>query len=152
MVSANPRAPLLIVGNKADLVTDGDADGGADRLVKQGARADQVAFATSCETGEGLDALRGALSQSLHLSAARGGEALGLHDRQRRHLLDAASALTGAADLLAGADDVCELAAVDLRTALGELAMISGRTVPGAFHAVTEDMLARIFARFCVGK
>jgi len=146
--SANPRAPLLIVGNKADLV----ADGGADRLVKLDGSADQAAIATSCATAEGVDALRGAVSRSLHLSAARGGEALGLHDRQRRHLLDAASALTSAADLLAGADDVCELAAVDLRSALGELAMISGRTVPGSFHAVTEDMLGRIFARFCVGK
>lgn len=145
---ANPRAPLLIVGNKADLV----AGGSTDCLVSQYGRECQAAIATSCATGEGLDALRRELSQSLHLSASRGGEALGLHDRQRRHLLEAASALTAAADLLAGADDVCELAAVDLRTALGELAMIGGRTVPGAFHAVTEDMLGRIFARFCVGK
>ena len=150
---ANPRAPLLILGNKADLL---DAAGAAERLGKvQAHAAGHRTFQTSCLTGRGLEALRGALSESLHLAAGRGGEALGLHDRQKRLLLAAAADLDRAADLLADAAevaDVSELAAVELRTALGELAMISGQTPQGALHAVTEDMLGRIFARFCVGK
>jgi tRNA modification GTPase len=45
----------------------------------------------------------------------------------------------------AGVADVAELAAVELRSALSELGAIGGQVV-------TEDILGRIFARFCVGK
>ena len=41
--------------------------------------------------------------------------------------------------------DIAELAAIELRTALAELGAISGQIV-------TEDILARIFSRFCIGK
>jgi tRNA modification GTPase len=40
---------------------------------------------------------------------------------------------------------VAELAAIELRTALNELGQISGQVI-------TEDVLGRIFSRFCVGK
>ena len=92
--------------------------------------------------------LRAALAERLHLSANRGGDGLGLHDRQRRCLLSAAEATNRAAELLAGARDiadVAELAAIELRQGLAQLGMISGQTA-------TEDILGRIFARFCVGK
>ena len=63
-------------------------------------------------------------------------------------LLAAADAARRAADLLAPAQaiaDTAELAAVELRVALAELGQISGQIV-------ADDILGRIFARFCVGK
>ncbi len=73
---------------------------------------------------------------------------MGLHKRQKRALQGCAEALGAAAGLIAPArevSDVAELAAVELRQALAQLGLISGQVV-------TEDILARIFQRFCVGK
>ncbi len=126
----NPDAPLLKLQNKCDLT---------------GRRA---AWATSAVTGEGLEEVNIKLADVLQLEARRSGEALGLHDRQRRCLLSAAAAVARAATLLTTARevaDVAELAAVDLRDALEQLGAISGRVV-------TEEILGNIFARFCVGK
>jgi tRNA U34 5-carboxymethylaminomethyl modifying GTPase MnmE/TrmE len=72
--------------------------------------------------------------------------------RQAEALHFAAAAGTQrAADLLAGAADiadVAELVAIELRVALGELGQVS----PDAAGYVSEEILGRIFARFCVGK
>jgi tRNA U34 5-carboxymethylaminomethyl modifying GTPase MnmE/TrmE len=43
---------------------------------------------------------------------------------------------------------VAELAAVELRAALAELAQVS----PDSPAWLADDILGRIFARFCVGK
>ena len=106
---------------------------------------------TSAVTGQGLDELRGRLGELLGSSVWRSGEQLGLHARQKRCILAAAAGADRAADLLAGAADiadVAELAAVELRAALGELGQVS----PDAAGYVSEEILGRIFARFCVGK
>lgn len=147
-VTANPRAPLLVAANKADLLAP---DSLASHVAAIRRRIDDSipVLPTSCLTGDGLDAVRNALADALHLWASRGGRALGLHARHKRHLLAARDALARAADLLA---DASELAAVDLRAALAELAAISGQTPEGTLHAVTEETLGKIFARFCVGK
>jgi tRNA modification GTPase len=142
--SANRRAPLLLVGNKVDLA----GPHGRQRLEFLGGGRDLPAVATSAVTGEGLGELRRRVAEALHLHVARGAEAMGLHQRQKRCLLDAASATGRAAALLTGAADVAdaaELVAVELREALARLGEISG-------EVVTEDVLGRIFARFCVGK
>ena len=150
--TANPRAPLLLLTNKADLADGAPREiaalrtGGQACLPSAGRQADVLA--TSAITGEGLGKVRCELASRLHLSAARGGEAMGLHERQKRCLLGAAHAAERAADLLRGAadtSDVAELAAAELRAALAHLGEISG-------EVVTEDILGRIFARFCVGK
>ena len=73
---------------------------------------------------------------------------MGLHDRQRRCLIAAAAGAQRACSLLMEAGEVAdcaELVAVELRESLGELSAISG-------EIVTEDILGRIFSRFCVGK
>ena len=106
---------------------------------------------TSAMTGQGLDELRRLLGELLGSSVWRSGEQLGLHDRQKRRILAAAAGTQRAADLLAGvADiaDVAELVAVELRAALAELGQVS----PDAAGYVSEEILGRIFARFCVGK
>ena len=106
---------------------------------------------TSAVTGQGLDELRRRLGELLGSSVWRSGEQLGLHARQKRCIIAAAAGTQRSADLLAGvADiaDVAELVAIELRAALGELGQVS----PDAAGYVSEEILGRIFARFCVGK
>lgn len=141
----NPRAPLLLAANKTDLL---DTEQRRLRVRGLEVRTGLEVRAVSAVTGEGLDELRESLRRHLHVSAGRGAEALALHDRQRRALRDAADAAERAAALLRTANqvaDVAELAAVELRQALAELGSITG-------EVVTEDVLGRVFARFCVGK
>ncbi len=142
---ANRRAPLIVLANKLDLVAAGECGDIAARLAEVfGA----TVLPASVATGAGLDELRCELAELLDLSAQRSGEALGLRDRQKRCILAAGEAAAQAGQLLAGAaevSDVAELVAVELREALAQLGAISG-------EVVTEDILGRIFARFCVGK
>lgn len=141
---ANPRAPLLLLAGKCDLV-------GVDAVVSLG-RLGEIAGTTpqavSAVRPFGLDILKTRLGELMHLGAHRGGQAMGLHARQKRALEACSAAVGRAADLIAPSDevaDVAELAAVELREALSQLGQISGQVV-------TEDILGRIFQRFCVGK
>lgn len=98
----------------------------------------------SARTGEGLDALERALV------AALGGDEeapIGLtigHERHRIALARAVEALERCAALLE-AREPPELAAVDLQDATDALAELVGLTT-------IEDMLDRLFSRFCIGK
>jgi len=145
--AANRNSPLMVAANKIDLLGGMAA---ASRLLELSAAVGEHAspIPVSALTGAGLDGLRRAIAERVGLGASRGGEALGLHKRQKRCLLAAAQAVAAAADLLARAKDLtdgAELVAVELRSALEELGQISGQVA-------SEDILARIFARFCVGK
>ena len=157
---ANPNAPMIVLANKADL-SIADCPGAPGRIVDLGiachgeagpvgGTASGVLF-TSAVTGQGLDELRCRLGELLGSSVWLSGEQLGLHARQKRCILAAAGAADRAADLLAGAAeiaDAAELVAVELRAALAELGQVS----PDAAGYVSEEILGRIFARFCVGK
>jgi len=141
---ANRRAGVLLLANKSDLVEIGLAD----RLEKLESLTGLRPVAVSAVTGRGLAELRRAAGELLNMSAGRAGDALGLHERQKRCLLAAAAAVQRGALILhraAAVSDVAELVAVELREALAQLGLISGQVV-------TEDVLGRIFARFCVGK
>ena len=103
------------------------------------------AIATSAATGAGLDELRAALGR--RLSAARpasvgavAATATRCHDSLRR----AGESLANAHSLV-HTDHGEELIAAELRLALDDL----GRVV-GAVY--TDDILDRIFGRFCIGK
>lgn len=156
---ANPSAPLVLLANKTDLGEISDFRFGisdwkrkrrdAEALPSSGEEVRLIP--TSAVTGTGLEEVRAVLADLLGLAAARSGGAMGLHERQKRCLLAAAEAVRRAAALLQPAGeiaDVAELAAIDLRTALAQLAAVS----PDSPALVTEDILARIFRRFCVGK
>jgi len=114
-------------------------------LDPRGAESPAGPLATSAATGRGIDELRRAIA-----SALRGGPA-GLADlptttsaRCRDGLVRAATALQAAAEAVAlGAGD--ELVAVDLRQAVDDLGKVVGAVI-------TDDVLDRIFRRFCVGK
>ena len=141
----NARAPLLLLANKIDAVDDAQA---RRRLRQWSKSALTEPLAVSALKGTGIDALRVELSRRLRLEAPRSADALGLHLRQKQCLLSAGQCVRRAGDLVREAPsvaDVAELAAVELRGALAELGLISGQVA-------TEEILGRIFRRFCVGK
>jgi tRNA modification GTPase len=141
----NPRAPMLLLASKADLLNERELSA---KVAELASTTGLPVLATSATTGLGLSELARELANLLHLSASRGGEALGLHQWQRQCIVAARHAAQRASDLLAVSiqlADQAELVAVELRDALAQLGQISGQIV-------TEDILGRIFARFCVGK
>ena len=127
-----PGVPRLVVWSRADL---------------PGARpAPPWAVAVSARTGDGLaDLARGA---ALHLGAGPGEAGAGLvrelSARHRAALATAGAELARARELFA-AQAPLDLAADALRAATDALDAVEGRTTP-------EDLLDRIFARFCLGK
>ncbi len=140
---ANTRAPVLLLANKVDMLP-----ASADHLDRLSRTTRLAALATSAVDGTGLEEVRRTLADELHVSAVRSGNMLGLHERQARRLRGAAESARAAADRLGGSGDIAdaaELVAIDLREALHQLGQISGQVV-------TEDILVRIFRRFCVGK
>lgn len=134
--SHDPAAPApewLSVVTKSDLDVDPDA------AVTKGE------LRISVRTGTGLETLRRAIVERLRDGTSTDGELIAsTASRCRSSLARAAEALTralSAAD--AGAGD--ELVAIELRLSLDELGQICGAVY-------TDDILDRIFSRFCIGK
>ena len=127
---ALPGRPRLLVGTRADLAPDG--------------LAPPNVVATSAATGAGLDALRQAIAAALRSSQDDGDLSATTGARCHDSLQQSSAALASAATTLAlGGGD--ELVAVDLRQALDDLGRVVGAVV-------TDDILDRIFRRFCIGK
>jgi tRNA modification GTPase len=101
--------------------------------------------AVSALTGAGLDELRKLVTARLDSRREHAGELLGSTAARCRDSLSQALAAVGQAQRLAadGAGD--ELLAVEVREALDQLGRIVGRVT-------TDDLLDRIFSRFCIGK
>ena len=99
-------------------------------------------FVVSSVTGEGIDALRDALLPSI-TGLATDSEAIVSSARQRDVLLRIAGAAEDAARALIEAGPA--VAVTDLAAAIGHAGAMSGRDAG-------EDVLDRLFARFCVGK
>jgi tRNA modification GTPase len=97
---------------------------------------------TSAKTGEGLPELKRRIAQALS-QEARPGARFRVSLRQSALLGEADAALERAAS--AAPDLGMEYVAADLRAALSALGGISGRSTD-------EDLLDRIFSRFCLGK
>lgn len=96
---------------------------------------------TSAKTGQGLPELRREIAQLLR-DEDKPGARFRLSLRQGALLREAESALRRAADATGMG---MEYVAADLRAALSALGGISGRSTD-------EDLLDRIFSRFCLGK
>lgn len=131
-----PRGrPALLVLNKCDLCP------GADVRKRFPIRE---AVCTSARTGEGVAELRAKLGEMLGSGAGEGGAAhFRVNLRQRALLREAEGALERAAGIAPGLG--MEFVSLDLRAALDALGGITGRQVG-------EDLLDRIFSRFCLGK
>ena len=121
------------VWTKADLALPDRNSDGLDRLI-----------VTSAATGAGVAALRTAIAQTLRGRQGQESSLSGTAARCRGSLARAAAALQSAAQIMIqnGGD---ELVAFDLRLALDELGQVVGAVV-------TDDILDRIFRRFCIGK
>lgn len=101
-------------------------------------------FATSAQTGEGVDRLRQTIAEALRRLEGEGDLPTTTAARCRDSLNRAAAALSdAAASMILDAGD--ELIALDLRLCLDELGKVTGAIV-------TDDVLDRIFQRFCIGK
>lgn len=140
---------LLVCGPTADLPLAQPADRPRLRVqtkcdLPASAPPPAGAIATSAETGEGLGALRRAIADALREQPSEGDLPTTTGARCRERLSRAAEALDSAAEALAvGVGD--ELVAVDLRQAVDDLGKAVGAVV-------TDDVLDRIFRRFCIGK
>jgi tRNA modification GTPase len=127
--------PALLVLNKSDRAKD--------ESVRRRFRLAEAVW-TSAKTGEGLPELRRRMGSMLRLDPpGRSGARFRLNLRQRALLHEADAALDRAAGAAPGLG--MEFVAADLRAALAAFGAISGR-------GSDEDLLDRIFSRFCLGK
>lgn len=116
----------------------------ATRCDEPGGPLSPLEIATSAASGAGLDVLRAAIARSLRSARSETNAPAGTAARCRGSLLQAESALRSAAEaLVSGGGD--ELVAFDVRLAAEELGKVVGAVV-------TDDILDRIFRRFCIGK
>jgi tRNA modification GTPase len=100
--------------------------------------------ATSALRGEGIEPLKRAIASALQTALLESDPLSATGARCRDGLLSASSSLLLAAERLRiGGEE--ELVAIDLRQSIDELGKVVGAVV-------TDDILDRIFQRFCIGK
>lgn len=138
LVQAARDRPLLIACNKADLPL-----AGPDLRAVREVAPEATAVRTSAVTGEGLDALRSALTDILAGSSAPESALL---TNLRQHAW-AAAARQACAAAQSAADEAAphELILLDLHAAREALDALTGITT-------TDDILRQIFSTFCIGK
>jgi tRNA modification GTPase len=96
-------------------------------------------------TGEGLERLRARIAELLEAPGRGRVESVALaSERHREHAASAQEALIRAAQV-AERGDPLEMCAIELRAAVRSLHEILGQVGP-------EELLGRIFSRFCIGK
>jgi tRNA modification GTPase len=131
---AAPAGARVLVWNKTDLPSAGEPP----RL------PGIPAVAVSARSGAGLVELTHAVERALTGADGEGGATRMLFARHHEALVRARAELGAARELLV-AESPLDLTAEALRATLAALDELSGRTLP-------EDVLERIFARFCLGK
>jgi tRNA modification GTPase len=139
-----PNRRVCICANKIDLLTP---DQRAERIESLG-MSDHVC-PISALAGTGIGALRAWIGDALFGGGeSHGSDILALSDRQRNALRDALSAIERAGNICAkpgGTTASAEFLAIELREAIDALSLLTG-------EVITEDLLDRIFSRFCIGK
>ncbi|QDU67065.1 tRNA modification GTPase MnmE [Planctomycetes bacterium Pla86] len=133
-------ADVLVVWNQIDRI-DGAAEPAPALAAVLGPRP---RVAVSAATGVGIEALREAARRAVASRPPAGSLARELAGRHRIALERGLEALGDALALLEAGGEL-DLVAGEMRRAVAALDEISGRTSP-------EDLLDRIFARFCIGK
>lgn len=128
------------------VVSKGDLPAPPERLDAAAAGTDVQVFRISTLTGNGCRTFADALASRCR-SAARAGvtEAAAPETRHRDALERAASHVRNAANLASAAGGGVDRVCFELRAALQALGEITGETT-------TDEILDRIFSRFCVGK
>jgi tRNA modification GTPase len=125
----------LIVLTKIDLVSDLPA------------WTDVVgsAVATSSVTGEGIEPLKAAIRDAALAARTSGADVVAGTAVRCGHSLRLAAESLGRARAIVRADCAEELIAAEVRVALDELGKVVGTVY-------TDDVLERVFSRFCIGK
>jgi len=100
--------------------------------------------AVSALSGWNLDALEAAITRKTLGDAGGAESALVTHARHKQALEAASAQISEAAESLRSGLPA-DFASIDLRGALNSLGTITGETA-------TEDVIAEIFSRFCIGK
>ena len=131
-------ADLCLLLTAPDAPPPPDIAGIAIRTKSDLGPAPGAGFAVSARTGEGLEALRGAIAEAVRARVA--GPPGALRARHVQALGDAVKALGRFA-----AAAQTDLAAEDLRLAVRALGRVTGRVD-------VEDLLDAIFREFCIGK
>lgn len=127
--------PLIIILNKVDL----------GQMIDANYLRDLTTCSLSTKTGEGMDYLKKTISTHLWQGKTRESfREIFISARHHEALQRSRKALQKTAEALKNKSSF-EYVAADLREALVALGEITGRTV-------TEDVLDRIFSRFCIGK
>ena len=147
MIAAMP-APSLVVLNKTDLpcrVAEHDIARG--RVAEHDTpRAPERAVRVSALTGEGLDALRRSVVAALGaVPEHRTRETPAISNARHLALVDRARAALARGALAIDEGATEEMVLVELSAAREALEELTGRRT-------TDDVLAHVFARFCVGK
>jgi tRNA modification GTPase len=125
--------PRIIVWTKCDLPN-----------ALQTFTASETVTEASATTSAGLNQLRTAIASALQQRAAESSVLATTAARASASLQAAATALAAAADLAASGGSE-EWIAAELRLALDELGQVTGAVY-------TDDILDRVFSRFCIGK
>lgn len=143
-LDSNDRQALQACDDRRTLLVINKQDLGLCPLPKDFSSLPSVTL--SAREGVGLDALVNAVSQFFTSNASgEGQENTMLSDRRHREaLLVARNALQRFSHSLAQ-EHPAEFAALELREALQGFGEITGETTP-------EDILEKIFTRFCIGK
>ncbi len=128
--------PHLVVYNKVDLV----ADGGMEATGLGG----EVGIRTSALTGEGLEGLREAILAQMG-AAGSVAESGALNNFRQQEAVESTLATLSAAAAANESGLPHEVILMDLHRALQALDALTGVTTP-------DDILARIFSTFCIGK
>lgn len=130
--------PLLVALNQSDrgvrvsaVQIESLLDGAPRRIVR-----------VSAVRGDGLDDLRDGLASLL---GADGGEASAVANPRHAEALGRARAAMERASATAREGAPGEIVAIELRDAIAAIGEVTGK-------AIAEDLLDRIFGRFCVGK
>jgi len=134
MQQKNSHSPLLHVFNKADLVT------AVSEFVGQ-----QPTMCISAKTGQGVQALRASLLQSVGWLAEH---QEGVFSARQRHVqaLEKVQIHTAQAlEVLQAPSPAFDLLAEELRCAQQQLSCLTG-------SMSADDLLGEIFSRFCIGK
>ena len=135
------QSNITMVATKIDLVSEKEA---AERLVKLKTLFDCDFLAVSAKSGTGIDTLKSEISRRIVSAApAEGKNTVALTVRHRQAINNAIHDIIQAEkEIKAGSE---ELAAMMLRTACNQLSNIEQ-------HNIEEQVLDRIFSRFCIGK
>jgi tRNA modification GTPase len=128
---------IMLLGNKIDLVSN------ADRLASELKK--QEISPISCRTGRGVTAVKQAVISLISENMPDLTSGVVVTSARHRQKLSAALKALKSARIKIQKDDTPELTAFDLRQAVSAMDEITGKIY-------TEEILGRIFSKFCIGK